>query len=485
MMATMPSFCLRKESENYRQDWELITSEVENSTPVKLEGNKRIAFGWQADQISPGQTITLKPSKQLPIQDIYFRMTPAVEIWSIMLLHLYTAENDSYIGTLDIRYTSVLVPYEIKIDATHISAINQTGLKIKLEADHPFGYFSKVSIKDENQVFNPHFLSAQNEKGDLDDFLKCFMSLNSIQAFGWREGTVLDGLWQLYSQKNEEKALEALEKHLDLFNDDNDVMRYETARNEPKNNELDGIESTIPIATIARVKPNHPILKKVLLAWDDYTMDNGMITGGSSLTAEGCYTVAYPLAVLGKKRNDGEMMQKALDQLRHRFVLIDGHDLNLRYHTNSDNYTYKNWARGGAWTLLGFVRTIVEIQDVMRDEEVEQKFRQGVDNALRMQQSNGLWNGFMDSNNAVDTSGSAGMSAAILIGVKAGLLPSSYKEHAVKCWHGLQDYITPDGFLKSVSQDNRGGVKLQESDYRVISQMGMGMMAQLYAYMDL
>lgn len=45
-------------------------------------------------------------------------------------------------------------------------------------------------------------------------------------------------------------------------------------------------------------------------------------------------------------------------------------------------------------------------------------------------------------------------------------------------------YLTPDGMLTGVAQSNRGGISLQQSDYRVISQMGMGLMAQLAAALD-
>tara|TARA_R110000764_G_scaffold42426_4_gene95578 strand:+ start:4348 stop:4872 length:525 start_codon:yes stop_codon:yes gene_type:complete len=67
-----------------------------------------------------------------------------------------------------------------------------------------------------NNVFTPHLLLSSGEKGTVDDFLNCFMSINSVQAFGWREGTVLDGLWQLYALKGEEKALTAIKEHFDL-----------------------------------------------------------------------------------------------------------------------------------------------------------------------------------------------------------------------------------------------------------------------------
>jgi hypothetical protein len=39
----------------------------------------------------------------------------------------------------------------------------------------------------------------------------------------------------------------------------------------------------------------------------------------------------------------------------------------------------------------------------------------------------------------------------------------------------------PDGFLGGVAQANKGGERLQRGDYRVIYQMGMGLMAQLIA----
>jgi len=65
--------------------------------------------------------------------------------------------------------------------------------------------------------------------------------------------------------------------------------------------------------------------------------------------------------------------------------------------------------------------------------------------------------------------------------IRHGYLPGSYRPYAERCWNALTEYIAPDGFLRGVAQDNRGGVELQESDYRVIPQMGMGFMAQLYA----
>ncbi len=186
------------------------------------------------------------------------------------------------------------------------------------------------------------------------------------------------------------------------------------------------------------------------------------------------------MAVIGKARQDEDLMKNAIMQLKHRFILYHEGHFYLRYCENGTR-TFRNWARGVAWILLGFVRTIVELKDIIYDEEIVQKYKEGVDLALSMQQSNGLWNCFMDKDVLPDTSGSAGIAAAILTGVNHDILPETYWQPAEKCWSGLIGYLTPDGLLSGTAQGNQGGIELQESNYRVISQMGMGLMAQLYA----
>ncbi|MRX65373.1 glycoside hydrolase family 88 protein [Maribacter luteus] len=451
-----------------------------SSNPINIAQGKRVAFGWPAIGIRPDDSIVLKPEKDFPETNLFLRISTAQETWDKKLVHVKIAGKDTTLGIIDIRSSSVLVPYELEIDKKHARSIKEHGLKLLLEASEPLWIFDQQSRDMDNGSLCPHFLATTEEHGSVQDFLDRFMSVNSIQAFGWREGTVLDGLWQLYSQKGEKKALEVIKKHFKLFFDENKNLIYENARSIPKLNQMDGIESTIPFATLARIDANHPILKTVVKAWDTYTMENGMVTDGMTRTAEGCYTVAYPMAVVGRLWKRKDLMHKAMDQLRHRLVLIEGGNFYLRY--NEREKTFRNWARGAAWFLLGFVRTISELKEEFMDEEITGKFREGVDIAISMQQKDGLWNCFMDQDVAPDTSGSAGISAAIVTGVENGILNPSYNKAAEKCWMGLQDYITPDGFLKGVAQDNRGGIGLQQSDYRVIAQMGMGMMAQLYAF---
>ena len=454
---------------------------MNQSEQTELPEGKRLSFGWPASGINPGESITLKLDEKIPENNCWLRVSIAQQIRDEKLLHVSIPETEIYLGAIDIRFSSILVPYEFEIKKEYISKIQKHGLELTLEAPSALWIFDTEAPEVNNQAFLPHLLTSDKKEGKIDDFLNCFLSVNSIQAFGWREGTVLDGLWQIHDKKRDRRALEAIQQHFDLFFDDQQNLVYEDGHSRPKFNRIDGIESTIPFATLARLDANHPILKTVVEGWERLKKKNGAVIDENSYTAEGCYTIAYPMAVIGKAWRDVELMQEAFTQLKHRFVLFNDGILYLRYHGNG-NYTYPNWARGAAWTLLGFARTITELKDVMEDKEIIDKFREGIELAISMQGKNGLWHCFMHRPEVLpDTSGSAGIAAAILTGIQNGFLPESYKIHALNCWEGLQPYISPDGFLRGVAQDNRAGEKLQESDYRVIAQMGMGLMAHLYS----
>lgn len=454
--------------------------EIISANNHKIPEGKRAAFNWPAFGIAPGESIILKPEQKLGAENLWLRVSVAQEIRDEKSLLVSIPEVNIQLGKIDILFSSVLVPYELEIDGKYAEQISKHGLELKLESPSPLWIYSNEAKGNDNSAFLPNIISSSEKTGTTDQFLNCFTSVNSVQAFGWREGTVLDGLWQLYSLKGNKKALAAVNQHLDLFFDGQDLV-YEDGRSNPKQNEVDGIESTIPFATLARINPSHPILKTVVEGWQRLKKPNGMIIDGTMVSAEGCYTVAYPMAVIGKLWNDKNLMNEAMAQLKHRFVLFNDNSLYLRYYTEG-RYTYRNWSRGAAWTLLGFARTLSELKDIIQNAELIDKFKEGIDRAISMQREDGLWSCFMHRHEILpDTGGSAGIAAAILAGIKLGLVPDSYRVHAEKCWDELQNYISPDGFLRGVAQDNRAGEKLQESDYRVIAQMGMGLMAQLYA----
>ncbi len=467
-------------SEKQQQCVKHIGLKISQDKYTELSTGKRVPFGWPATGISPDETIRMTPEEKLPETNLWIRVSTAQEGWDEKLLHVSIPGRDVYLGAIDIRFSAVLVPYELEIPKEYARDINQYGLELKLESKSPLWIFNVEDSKTDNSSFIPHILTSSKQRGSVDDLLKCLTSVNSIQSLGWREGCVLDGLWQLYKRKGNEKALETINRHLDLYFDDQHNLFYETARSVPHDNQIDGIESTLPYATLAHINPSHPFLSNVVSAWDEYTKPNGLVIDGKMISAEGCYTVAYPMAVIGKAWGNRRLKQKAIAQLKHRFVLVADGQMNLR--STGGKYTYTNWARGAAWFLLGFARTLSELNGEIQDQEIIGKFQKVAKMVLSMQRDDGLWGCFMDRRESKhDTSGSAGIAAALMTGIHNGFLPATYAENAKRCFKELKKQITPDGYLKGAAQDNRGGMRLQESDYRVIAQMGMGLMTQLYA----
>jgi rhamnogalacturonyl hydrolase YesR len=132
--------------------------------------------------------------------------------------------------------------------------------------------------------------------------------------------------------------------------------------------------------------------------------------------------------------------------------------------------------------MLGIVRTLEVIPEDMDTEDLRKEFARISAQALQWQRADGLWSCFLDEADVlVDTSGSAGIAAAMATGIRLGILDSDKYTLCRKTWDGLQRYLTPDGLLTGIGQSNRGGGTLQRSDYRVMLSMGAGLAGQLYA----
>ena len=157
---------------------------------AKISTDKRIAFGWSPYILNADDIVLLKSNKLPQDAHVFLRITVALEMWDQAILQVFVPdEGETQLGILDIRHSSVLVPYELKIDNKHIPLINKYGIKVKLLTSKPFGFFEQSSTEVSNNVFTPHLLLSSSEKGTVPDFLNCFMSIDSVQAFGWREGT--------------------------------------------------------------------------------------------------------------------------------------------------------------------------------------------------------------------------------------------------------------------------------------------------------
>ena len=104
--------------------------------------------------------------------------------------------------------------------------------------------------------------------------------------------------------------------------------------------------------------------------------------------------------------------------------------------------------------------------------------------ALEYQRGDGLWCGFLpEPDVAPDTSGSAGIAAAVFIAARLGAAEPAWILAARRALQGCLDRLSLHGFLTGVSQSNKreGGPAFQRSPHRVSLQFGMGLLGVLLA----
>src|SRR5690606_19202229 len=132
------------------------------------------------------------------------------------------------------------------------------------------------------------------------------------------------------------------------------------------------------------------------------------------ITTEGTYTVAYPMAVIAAIQSDDSLTKLALNQLlSRRDHLTDSTAIYLRRNMDTRTLTYRNWSRGCAWYMLGWVKTLAALQEVLPGHvlaEAIEEFRRVAKWAAKYQDYSGLWHNFWDrEDSGLETSGSAGV----------------------------------------------------------------------------
>jgi rhamnogalacturonyl hydrolase YesR len=385
------------------------------------------------------------------------------------------------LGEFDLRRAPSLSSFRLRLPAGLFAQTFDEGVSLSLRAGQTPLWWLAPGVPETAAPLAPHLL-LDRPTNPLTEFFLRLASPASLQPFGWMEGCVLDGLHDLARSTGEPRFQAALESHLAAFFPGANQLVHEDPRGEPADNRVTSIESTLPFAVLAQLDPAHPCLEIATAFWAGHTDAQGRIQDDGLLSAEGNYTVAYPLAVIGALRRDPTLLDAAAAQLRlRRSGLWHDGALALR-RSDRGEYSFRNWTRGCAWYFLGLVRTLEHLAGRDETSDLVAEVRSTAHFIRSFQRHDGLWGGFLDDPHALpDTSGSAGLAAALARGAAAGWLADEDLAAARQTWIGLQSHLTSDGFLGGASPSNRGGERLQRSSYRVLSPMGMGLMGQLAA----
>lgn len=436
--------------------------------------------GWSAFCLGPGSRggARLRWSRGLA-GPARLRVTVAFDARENLRVRARTLRSRAWLGTLDVRFAYPLQPFELALNERQTEQATSEGVELTLvEGRGPLWLFG-AEAPPEFGPLGPHLRSE--EPAGAAAFEQAVESLAIAQPFGWMEGCVMDGLEQRRARLGLGSSGRALQQHMAAF-----VDRRETPRYAPH---LDtavrhGTEGLLPFAMLAKLDPGHPALDEMLAFCTRTAAERGgVIRDGSMTTAEGCYTLAYPLAALGRARGEAKLRSLAVAQLLDRIELLPhGGALYLRA-SEDGSRTFANWARGVAWFALGIVRTMEELPA----EEIPARAREALawcaGLALRWQNPQGLWHCFLDDPaTGVETSGSAGIAAALACGAR--WLPEPERaRRAARAAHAelMRRHLVPGGYLGGVSQANRDGERLQRNGYRVIGHFGAGLLAQLDA----
>jgi hypothetical protein len=414
------------------------------------------------------------------------RITCAWDVRGEITVEATLTESRKPIGRFDLRWPYPLQPFELELTADDTAAVARQGVSLQVTGTPlPIRIFTSGGSATAPPAYLPHLVVGDG--GDRSAaMLDRLAALDSLQPFGWYEGCVLDAQWDLQQATGLPRYRQAMDRHLAMFLDPAGSLIHEKTLNVPADGVFPGIEYTLPVAAIVRTRPDHPLVDVAVKFWKSRLDPQEAVIDGTATTTEGAYTVAYPMALVARARNDTALMNLAIRQLavRANRNVIRG-DIYQRVGGPDGKPAVtegRNWSRGVAWMLLGMVRTLQEAPPAIRPPAVLAELTTLARRCAATQHSSGLWHCFLgEADTGLETSGSAGIAAALAIGVRAGLLTPDLLGPARNAQRGLRNWVTPDGYLAGVAQRNAGGPPLQRGGYRVIAPFAMGLLGQLHA----
>ncbi|WP_091181198.1 hypothetical protein [Paenibacillus catalpae] len=364
----------------------VIANDIKSPSEALPEG-QRVPFDWKAQPVlQDGVSMTelhWHSQELLETDHARLRITVAVDVRENKRIEVIALRTKNVLGTLDIRYAHVFQIFELPLGLNEALLAVREGVGLRMiEGEAPLWFFTDdPSMSSIEPVHLPHLMIG-DAKEPLESFKDRFNSLASIQPFGWMEGCVLDGLL-------DSGFTSTARQHLELFVKNNELV-YEDPRSRPSDGCFYGIESTLPIAILTKLAPAHPLVDLAVQFMKEHTDQHGIIKDGDTISAEGSYTIAYPLSVIAALRKDRELAQLAFEQLELRRALLwEGGAFYLRRQDNGTR-SFRNWGRAYAWHLLGLIRTLEQLKDkeLLSNDQlqlIEEEYRGTLHTPMRLE----------------------------------------------------------------------------------------------------
>jgi unsaturated rhamnogalacturonyl hydrolase len=456
-------------------------AEVVQAKPVALPPNRRIPYKWKAFAVVPmdkGEDVQLRWS----IVDSFqaagrLRLGSAWDCRPGTVLEVLLAGSQRSLGVIEMIPRSCCAIYELLLSPEDTQATETEGVRLRLvKGSEPHWFFHEENPSpDGRAALMPHLI-FEGQSFPLAEFYNRMASLSSLQPFGLREGCVLDGLWSLRQGFGVSSFRPALDAHLRMYFDSSGRLSQEQPMNIASDGILWSVRGLLPFATLARVLPQHPSLNFGLRFLRSHLNFQGSIQD-VAMTMEDCYTVAYPLAVIGRLRRNQFLIEQSIAQLRLRKTHLTTADEFYQHAGPEDQKANRNWLRGIGWYLLGLVKSLAEM-GTQAPGDLKEEVQRVAQYCLERQKPDGQWSAFIDQPECYSEAyGSAAIAAALVQGQTAGLLPPTVLKPARHTVASLLKQLTPDGFLATpVALPATANPSTPNA--RLISQAAMGLLAQ-------
>ncbi len=350
----------------------------------------------------------------------------------------------------DIRYARQFQLFAITVERKDAERIAQEGLSLRLDDGNvPLHLLCSPQNMDDIRtldmspsVFKPHIVNA-GENSSLDEFYDRLGSDASVQPNDWTDGIILNGMFDLVNNNVLDRETIA-----HIFQRRSRLSSFASLYGRSNRDQI------LLYTMLAQYIPEADLLswgKQILSEFDFVTF-----------APQSAYLHAYPLAILARKLNKPELAERALNIL---------HEVSKQ--------KLGTWSRDVGLYMLGLVRTLLELPTV--DEELRAEVERLCAWVVQYQSKPGLWATYVDDlKTPPDTMGTAAIATALALAYTKKLTPTRYAVEVNSAVQVLKQFLTPDGFLTGAAPLYEDEA-LQRSDYRVISQVGMGFLAQLLA----
>lgn len=438
-------------------------------------------MNWEVFSTPPageGNSAEIQFPTSKSIKKASLRITVGIRDRKNKELKLLLAKSKTVIAQFEIRNPALFQPIDVPIGDENLAAVLNEGVVLQQTVgDVPLWFISHpVSEFGSAPAFMPHLFVPLKETDRLEQFLQRMASYDSLNEFCWRSGSVMDGLWMLARFSKQARFQKAIDDQLNVYFE---RFIWPNGKTEP---DVPGMENTLTWSTLAHVRPDHRSIDFAIKKWFEKRRPDGVMSDGTNIVTETNYTVAYPLAVIGRQRNDEDLVDEALNQIRYhiRELVHDG-SLYLR-RTQSGEYYFQNWCRGICWYFIGMVRTLEASGRGSGVDDIIEEIQRCAEWIVKFQRDDGLWHTFVhDNTTPTDTSGTSGIAASIAAAVRCGWVDKKLMSAPRQALEGLKEKLTLDGWLAGVAPGNVGGEELQRNPYRATQQMGMGLMGSLVA----